>query len=332
MARTININGLSLCHKGSNGSATATLPDVCNTPGSGPVPFPNFAVSANLAMGTTSIQVEGGYMAAHRASEISISTGDEPGTLGGVKSGTFAKEATWLTFSFDVRLEGENACRLTDKLLMNHANTVCLGGWLDDWLAGPKGPTECAALLARILLIAGVDALGNAVAFVPHGQFKGLTQRIAEQVASGATAAGSAGAPMNRAPNAEWPRGSNPWMRHQAEIDRQQNSLIRHMDAYDEHCNNTPPPPAVVLELATQPLPVSTYVAPPAPTSSASAWDSVLNAGKWVVGGVVVVGAAAATVVLLADDATLVGVMDDWLIPFSVGAGAWGASLMGAVP
>src|SRR5262245_57212616 len=119
MALTININGLSLCHKGSNGSATATLPDVCNTPGPGapvPLPYPNIAVSADLAKGTTTIHVEGGHMAAHRASEISVSTGDEPGTLGGVMSGTNMKEATWLTFSFDVKLEGENACRLTDKL------------------------------------------------------------------------------------------------------------------------------------------------------------------------------------------------------------------------
>jgi len=40
------------------------------------------------------------------------------------------KEATWLTYSFDVKLEGKNACRLTDKMLMNHGNTVCLAGIL----------------------------------------------------------------------------------------------------------------------------------------------------------------------------------------------------------
>ena len=40
------------------------------------------------------------------------------------------KEAKWLLYSFDVKIEGMNACRLGDKLTMNHGNTVCLGGWL----------------------------------------------------------------------------------------------------------------------------------------------------------------------------------------------------------
>jgi hypothetical protein len=38
------------------------------------------------------------------------------------------KEAAWLLYSFDVKLDGKNACRLTDKLQMNHGNTACLAG------------------------------------------------------------------------------------------------------------------------------------------------------------------------------------------------------------
>jgi len=42
MALTIKVNGLTLCHKGSGGVSSATLPDVCNTPvpGGPPVPVP----------------------------------------------------------------------------------------------------------------------------------------------------------------------------------------------------------------------------------------------------------------------------------------------------
>jgi hypothetical protein len=137
MSVTININGLSLCHKGSNGIATATVPDVCNTPSPGgpvPVPYPNIAFSSDLAMGTTTVTADGGNMCAIYGSEFSKSTGDEPGTVGGVKSGTFVKEATWITYSFDVKFEGEGACRLTDKMLMNHGNTVCLGGLVQQFL------------------------------------------------------------------------------------------------------------------------------------------------------------------------------------------------------
>ena len=38
------------------------------------------------------------------------------------------KEATWILYSFDVKLDGSNACRLTDKMKMNHGNTFCMGG------------------------------------------------------------------------------------------------------------------------------------------------------------------------------------------------------------
>src|ERR1051325_3200102 len=131
MAETINVNNLSLCHKGSGGMSMATIPDVCKTPtptGPVPMPYPNIAMESDLATGTTTIDVDGGNMAANYGSEFSKSTGDEPGNVGGVASGTFIKEATWMTYSFDVKLEGKGACRLTDKMFHNHQNTVNCGG------------------------------------------------------------------------------------------------------------------------------------------------------------------------------------------------------------
>jgi len=94
MPVTININGLSLVHKGSNGMATATMPDVCKTPspaGPVPIPYPNIAMSKDLVKGTTSITVDGGNMAANAGSELMLSTGDEAGTAGGVASSSFIK-------------------------------------------------------------------------------------------------------------------------------------------------------------------------------------------------------------------------------------------------
>ena len=131
MSLTINVNGLSLCHKGSDGISAATIPDVCKTPSPGgpvPIPYPNIAKSSDLAKGTTTISADGGNMCANYGSEFSISTGDAPGSLGGVTSSTFLKEATWITYSFDVKLEGKGACRLTDKMFHNHQNTVNMGG------------------------------------------------------------------------------------------------------------------------------------------------------------------------------------------------------------
>jgi hypothetical protein len=68
-------------------------------------------------------------MIANLGSELAVSVFDEPGTMGGVVSGTNMAEADWISHSFDVFFEGKAACRLTDKLFMNHRNTVNLSGW-----------------------------------------------------------------------------------------------------------------------------------------------------------------------------------------------------------
>jgi len=135
MAVTIHVNGKSnsLVHKGSTGIAKSTIPDVCKTPSPGgpvPIPYPVIvSMSSDLKKGTKKVKVDGGNSAAVKGSELSRCSGDEAGTAGGVKSSTNMKEATWLLYSFDVKLEGKNACRLSDKLMMNHGNTACLMGW-----------------------------------------------------------------------------------------------------------------------------------------------------------------------------------------------------------
>src|SRR5262245_61068681 len=104
MAVTVNVNNLSLVHKGSLGVSTATVPDVCKTPpNSIPAPYPNIAFSRDLTKGTKKVKADGGKMCAIAGSQFSKSTGDEPGRLGGVTSGTVGKEATWITYSFDVK-------------------------------------------------------------------------------------------------------------------------------------------------------------------------------------------------------------------------------------
>ena len=137
MGVTINVNRLSLCHRDSGGISSATLPDVCKTPPvPTPIPYPNVAFSKDLSNGTRTVFADGGNSIAHRSSEFSVSTGDEPGTAGGVKSGTFTKEATWISFSPNVKFEGQSVCRLTDKMFHNHQNTVNLAGLVQAVLTG----------------------------------------------------------------------------------------------------------------------------------------------------------------------------------------------------
>ena len=130
MSVTVGVNSLSpmlsLVHKGSMGTATAMLPDVCKTPSPGgpvPVPYPNIALANSLSKGTKKVKAQG-KMIANKGSEFSRSNGDEPGVTGGIKSNVNMKEAKWLTYSMDVKMEGKNACRLQDKMTHNHDNTM----------------------------------------------------------------------------------------------------------------------------------------------------------------------------------------------------------------
>lgn len=132
---TININGLTLCHKGSDGVTHNTLPDVCKTPPLAiPVPFENEAYSSDLIKGTSSVFADGGNMIANYGSCFAKSVFDEPGSMGGVISGTHRAEAEWISHSFDVFFEGKPACRLTDKMFMNHRNTVNMAGLMQQYL------------------------------------------------------------------------------------------------------------------------------------------------------------------------------------------------------
>jgi len=130
MGVTVSINKLSLAHKGSDGIAAATVPDVCKTPAPPgppvPLPYPNIARSSSLSGGTTTVKADGGQMCAHQPSKYATSNGDEAGTVGGVVSNVNMKAAEWISFSFDVNLEGKGACRLSDKMTSNNKNTVCL--------------------------------------------------------------------------------------------------------------------------------------------------------------------------------------------------------------
>lgn len=242
MPVTININGLSLVHKGSNGMATATMPDVCKTPspaGPVPIPYPNVAMSKDLVKGTTTITVDGGNMAANAGSELMLSTGDEAGTAGGVASSSFIKEASWMLHSFDVMLEGKGACRLTDKLFMNHMNTVCMGGWIQEYLRKNRKKSHddaCKALLEVIMDL--VDGGGRQ----QDGRgLDGPNGRIEQNTSGGGLGPmGAPNAPRTHLPSKEFPEGANHWETHDNEIRKQQEDLREKLKELDDDCGGGP--------------------------------------------------------------------------------------------
>ena len=121
----------------STGITTATIPDVCKTPSPGgpvPLPYPNIANSILISTGTSTVKADKA-MAANKGSKFSLSNGDNAGVAGGMKSSTFMKEATWILYSFDVKMDGKNACRLSDKMFHNAENAANLSGCVNPPLA-----------------------------------------------------------------------------------------------------------------------------------------------------------------------------------------------------
>lgn len=115
-------NSRSVIHKGDGQVNTCAVPDVCKTPSPGgpvPIPYVNVARDGDLSRGSTSVQV-GGNSIALKDSNLSTSSGDEPGTAGGglVSSKTKGK-MTWASASTDVKIEGKGVVRFMEPTQHN---------------------------------------------------------------------------------------------------------------------------------------------------------------------------------------------------------------------
>lgn len=125
MAQTTFANGRGIAHKQSGGSSTV-FPDVCKTQVGNavvPIPYPNTGMSSDTVSGPTSVTFDG-QMPMTKSAKYCKSTGDEPGTLGGVISGVNKSECEFMLYSFDVKVENKNICRLADPLFHNKKNIV----------------------------------------------------------------------------------------------------------------------------------------------------------------------------------------------------------------
>ncbi|MCP3927410.1 MAG: DUF4150 domain-containing protein [Desulfobacterales bacterium] len=132
MSVTVAANdGLTICHIGSGGKAIATVPDIClTTVGNAavPIPYPNMAETADLADGSETVTADGGNSIAIEGCTFSKSSGDEAGDQKGLSSGEIQGEAEFVSFSPDVTIEGKAVARLSDQMILNKGNTICMSG------------------------------------------------------------------------------------------------------------------------------------------------------------------------------------------------------------
>ena len=100
------------------------FPDVCLTPmgpAVPPIPYPNIGFARDTSKGPKTVKLDGA-MCMVKDAEYSKTSGDEAGVKGGVVSGVNRASAKFTSYSFDVKFEGRNACRLGDMLLQNKGN------------------------------------------------------------------------------------------------------------------------------------------------------------------------------------------------------------------
>ncbi|WP_437982793.1 DUF4150 domain-containing protein [Sorangium sp. So ce117] len=125
MPVTVGVNSRTVVHAASNGM-TIAFPDVCLTPAPPappvPIPYPNIAMSSDAASTAKNVKADGNPLC-HQDSNFSRSSGDEAGTNGGVVSGVNMNKAEFISYSFDVKVEGKGCARALDLMLHNSKNT-----------------------------------------------------------------------------------------------------------------------------------------------------------------------------------------------------------------
>jgi hypothetical protein len=125
MACTVFVNGRGVAHQ-TSGGMSMVFPDVCKTPtGAGPIPipYPNIGKASDTTKGPATVKTDGS-MPMVKGAEYCVTSGDEAGSVGGVMSSTCMGPAEFMTYSFDVKFEGNNVCRLGDSLFHNRKNTM----------------------------------------------------------------------------------------------------------------------------------------------------------------------------------------------------------------
>ncbi len=126
MAQTTFANSRGIAHKGSGGMSIA-FPDVCKTPAPPappiPIPYPNIGMASDASKGPKKVRTDK-KMPMVKGAQYSKSTGDEPGSVGGLLSSVTKGVCEFMLYSFDVKFEGKNVCRMGDSMWHNKKNIV----------------------------------------------------------------------------------------------------------------------------------------------------------------------------------------------------------------
>lgn len=126
-------NNSEIACKAGGGKVIASFPDVCLTPppppaGPIPVPYPNTSFSKDMKKGSKSVKIKGKEVMLKDQSFYKTSPlGNEAATKGqgaGVITHTITGKTYFVTWSMDVKFEGQNVDRHMDMTTSNHASPM----------------------------------------------------------------------------------------------------------------------------------------------------------------------------------------------------------------
>jgi uncharacterized Zn-binding protein involved in type VI secretion len=102
------------------------VPDVCKVPAPPappiPTPFPNTGQNRQATIGISTKTKFGGKEVILENAKIPMSTGDEPGSLGGMVSNKFKGEVIFKKGSSSVKVEGKPVCYIGSMTAHNGSN------------------------------------------------------------------------------------------------------------------------------------------------------------------------------------------------------------------
>lgn len=133
MGCDVYANGDEIACKAGSGKVIAGFPDVCLTPppppaGPIPVPYPNTAFCKDMKKGSKKVKIEGKEVMLKDQSFYKTSPlGNEAATKGqgaGLMTHVITGKTYFISWSMDVKFEGQNADRHTDVTTSNHASPM----------------------------------------------------------------------------------------------------------------------------------------------------------------------------------------------------------------
>jgi hypothetical protein len=152
VSNNVFANGREVSCKKADGKTICEFPDVCFTPPENPatppgvpIPYPNTAFAKDTTSGSKTVKISGQEVMLKNRSYFKTSTGDEAGSAAkkGIISSTNKGKAYFISWSMDVKCEGENVVRHLDMTTNNHASPMATG-------AAPGSHQDTAAAAKEI--------------------------------------------------------------------------------------------------------------------------------------------------------------------------------------